>query len=175
MYTAAVPKRYAQSCPVAKSLEFLGERWTLLIVRDLLARPRRFHDLRASLPGVAPAVLSQRLKILEARGIVRRTIYADHPPRAEYALTDRGLELRAVVRALAVWGARHVHRESALVHTACGERIEMAYYCPACRTLVPGETVHHHRFARRSSGRIGGARPPRSASGRRARRPAPSA
>jgi DNA-binding HxlR family transcriptional regulator len=147
-YTRTVPKRYAQSCPVAKSLEFLGERWTLLIVRDLLGSPRRFHDLRASLKSVTPAVLSQRLKVLETRGIVRRRLYSDHPPRAEYALTARGLELRAVVRALAVWGARHVHRDSALVHDACGGRIDIAYYCPECEALVPTDDVRHERFRR---------------------------
>jgi DNA-binding HxlR family transcriptional regulator len=143
-----VPKRYGQSCPVARSLEFLGERWTLLIVRDLLGSPRRFHDLRASLKSVTPAVLSQRLKVLETRGIVRRRLYSDHPPRAEYALTARGLELRAVVRALAVWGARHVHRDSALVHDACGGRIDIAYYCPECEALVPTDDVRHERFRR---------------------------
>jgi DNA-binding HxlR family transcriptional regulator len=149
-----VPKRYAQSCPVAKSLEFLGERWTLLIVRDLLGGPRRFHDLRASLKSVTPAVLSQRLKILETRGIVRRRMYSDHPPRAEYALTDRGLELRAVVRALAVWGARHVHRGSALVHDACGGRIDIAYYCEDCETLVASDDVRHHRFERPAAAEV---------------------
>jgi DNA-binding HxlR family transcriptional regulator len=145
-----VPKRYDQACPVAKSLEFLGERWTLLVVRDLLGRPRRFHDLRASLTGVAPAVLSHRLKILEEHGIVSRTMYSEHPPRAEYALTERGQELRPVVRALAVWGARHLHRESALVHTACGGRIDMAYYCAGCDALVPADAIHHERFGRRA-------------------------
>ncbi|HMB78586.1 MAG TPA: helix-turn-helix domain-containing protein, partial [Vicinamibacterales bacterium] len=85
-----MPKAYGQTCPVAQSLEFLGERWTLLVVRDLLAGPRKFRDLSRSMPGVAPAVLSQRLKVLEAHGIVSRRLYSEHPPRAEYALTDRG-------------------------------------------------------------------------------------
>src|ERR1700741_298763 len=98
-----MPKRYGQRCPVARSLEFLGERWTLLIVRDLLARPRKFRELPESLAGGAPARLAQRLKVLEEHGIVRRGLYSDHPPRAEYALPDRGAELRPVVRALGVW------------------------------------------------------------------------
>src|SRR5437868_7077971 len=111
-----MPKEYGQQCPVAKALAFLGERWTLLIVRDLLIRPRTFKDLRLSLGSVTPAVLSHRLKVLAARGIVRRGMYSRHPPRAEYSLTERGTELRAVVRALGVWGARHVHHTSALLH-----------------------------------------------------------
>src|SRR4051812_45709340 len=98
-----MPKNYGQSCPVARSLEFLGERWTLLLIRDLLTAPRKFQDFTASLPGVAPTVLSQRLKVLETHGIVSRRLYSQHPPRAEYTLTDRGLELRPVVRALGIW------------------------------------------------------------------------
>ena len=104
----AVPKDYGQTCPVARSLAFLGERWTLLLVRDLLAGPRKFQDFSASLPGVAPTVLSQRLKVLETHGIVSRRLYSEHPPRAEYTLTERGMELRPVVRALGIWGARHI-------------------------------------------------------------------
>ena len=85
-----MPKQYGQSCPVAKSLEFLGERWTLLIVRDLSRGPKKFQDLLASLKGVVPGVLSQRLKVLEDHGIIRRHLYSNHPPRAEYTLTDPG-------------------------------------------------------------------------------------
>jgi DNA-binding HxlR family transcriptional regulator len=118
-YTEAVPKHYGQSCPVARSLEFLGERWTLLIVRDLLAGAKKFQDLQGSLAGVAPAVLSDRLKVLEANGIVSRSFYSEHPPRAEYALTERGFELRPVVGALAIWGSRHLHTPSLLVHSDC--------------------------------------------------------
>ena len=94
-----MPKQYGQTCPVARSLEFLGERWTLLIVRDLLMGPRRFQDFSASLSGVAPAVLSHRLKVLEKNSIVARRLYSEHPPRAEYALTEQGLgRVRRVVR-----------------------------------------------------------------------------
>src|SRR5437660_3619086 len=77
-----MPKRYGQRCPVAKSLELLGERWTLLLIRDLLSGSRRFQDLQTSLAGIAPNVLSERLKILEEHGIVAREFYSEHPPRA---------------------------------------------------------------------------------------------
>jgi DNA-binding HxlR family transcriptional regulator len=136
-----VPKQYGQSCPVAKSLEFLGERWTLLIVRDLLHGPRKFQDLQDSLAGVAPAVLSDRLKSLEAQGIVSRRFYSEHPPRAEYALTTRGVELRPIVGALAIWGSRHLHTPSTLVHTDCDTPLDMAYYCPTCEQRVGGAGV----------------------------------
>jgi DNA-binding HxlR family transcriptional regulator len=136
-----VPKVYGQSCPVAKSLEFLGERWTLLIVRDLLAGPRKFQDLQKSLKGVAPAVLSERLKGLEKHAIISRVFYSEHPPRAEYVLTPRGRELRTIVGALAIWGSRHLRAERALVHDVCHTKLEMAYYCPACDKRVGGAGV----------------------------------
>ena len=137
-----MPKRYGQRCPVAKSLELLGERWTLLLIRDLLSGSRRFQDLQTSLAGIAPNVLSERLKILEEHGIVAREFYSEHPPRAAYALTPRGRDLGMVVGALAVWGARHVHKNVALVHDECDAALELKYYCPKCDTRVSGRTVH---------------------------------
>src|SRR4051794_33037586 len=146
-YTAAMPKQYGQTCPVARSLEFLGERWTLLIVRDLLMGPRRFQDFSASLSGVAPAVLSHRLKVLEKHGIVTRRLYSEHPPRAEYALTDQGFELRPVVRALGIWGARHLGASWTFVHESCGTDVEIAYYCPHCEETVAAEEVRRRPVA----------------------------
>ena len=94
-------REYGQLCPMALSLEVVGERWTLLIVRNLLNGPLKFQDLATSL-GAAPALLSRRLKLLEQYGVIARRMYTDHPPRAEYALTERGTDLRTVVRALTI-------------------------------------------------------------------------
>jgi DNA-binding HxlR family transcriptional regulator len=113
-----MPKRYNQSCPVAKTLEVIGDRWTLLVVRDLLGGTKRFQDLLTTLPGIAPNILSARLKLMEEHGLIARRLYSDHPPRAEYSLTDRGRELGMVVGALAAWGGRHVYRQTKLVHVA---------------------------------------------------------
>jgi DNA-binding HxlR family transcriptional regulator len=97
-----MPKKdYGQRCPVAKTLELVGDRWTLLVVRDLLRGTRRFQDLQAGLPGLAPNILSDRLKLMEEHGLVERRFYSDHPPRAEYALTAKGQELGMVIGALA--------------------------------------------------------------------------
>jgi DNA-binding HxlR family transcriptional regulator len=136
-----MPKRYDQACPVAKTLEVVGDRWTLLIVRDLLRGARRFQDFQKSLPGIAPTILSDRLKLMEEHGLVTRHFYSDHPPRAEYTLTDKGKELGVVVGALASWGSRHVHRQTALVHTDCGHPVQMGYYCPHCNDRVRGTSV----------------------------------
>ena len=143
-----MPKRYGQRCPVAKSLEIFGERWTLLVIRDLLSGPRRFQDLVDSLEGIAPNVLSERLKVLEEHGIVAREFYSEHPPRAAYALTPRGQDLGKVIGALAVWGSRHVHRDTVLVHDDCHAGLELTYYCPKCDTRVSGRTVHVRTRAR---------------------------
>ena len=74
-------------CPVARTLDLIGERWTILLLRDLLRQgPRRFQDFQTSLPGVAPNILSARLKSLEDKGLVQRQIYSERPPRLEYVL-----------------------------------------------------------------------------------------
>ena len=134
-------KNYDQACPVAKALEVIGDRWTLLIVRDLLRGARRFQDFQTSLKGIAPTILSDRLKLMEEHGLIARRFYSDHPPRAEYLLTDKGKELGIVVGALAVWGTHHVHHETALVHTDCGEPVQIGYYCPHCGDRVRGTAV----------------------------------
>ena len=95
-------------CPIARALNVVGERWTLLILRDLTVHgPRRFQDLQLSLAGASPNTLSQRLKRLEAAGVVERRFYDQHPPRAEYVLTDKGRALGPVLQALRAWGERH--------------------------------------------------------------------
>jgi DNA-binding HxlR family transcriptional regulator len=96
------------ACPVARALDIVGERWTLLIVRDLLFGTLRFQDFQERLPGIAPNMLSARLKKLEAHGLVRREFYSDYPPRAAYTLTDQGRELGVVVLALGRWGMRNI-------------------------------------------------------------------
>ena len=136
-----MPRRYGQACPVAKSLEVLGERWTLLIVRDLLRGSARFQDLQTSLDGIAPNLLSERLKLMEEHGLIVREFYSDHPPRAQYVLSEKGRELGMVVGALAAWGGRHVHKQTRLVHAGCGHPVSVGYYCPDCGEGVRGADV----------------------------------
>jgi DNA-binding HxlR family transcriptional regulator len=145
-----MPKRYDQPCPVAKTLELVGDRWTLLAVRDLLPGTKRFQDLLASLPGIAPNILSARLKLMEDNGLVTRRFYSDHPPRAEYALTDKGRELGTIVGALAAWGTRHVYKRAKLVHAECGHPVKLGYYCPDCGERVRGAEVALRRSRARS-------------------------
>jgi DNA-binding HxlR family transcriptional regulator len=143
-----MPKRYGQACPVAKSLELVGDRWTLLLVRDLLTGTRRFQDLAESQKGIAPNILSHRLKLMERHGLVRRELYSEHPPRAQYTLTARGRDLGWVVGALASWGSRHVFKRARLVHSDCGHEVKLGYHCAACDTRVRGASVVLARPAR---------------------------
>jgi DNA-binding HxlR family transcriptional regulator len=101
-----VSKRYDQYCPIACALSLVGERWTLLVVRELMHGPKRYTDLVDGLPGIGTNILAARLRDLEACGVLtKRTL---PPPAASrvYELTDYGRELRAVMRELAIWGAR---------------------------------------------------------------------
>ena len=94
-------------CPVACALDVIGEKWTLLILRDLTRNPsRRFQDLLDSLHGCAPNTLSARLASLEEQGLVERRQYEQHPPRMEYVLTAKGREVRPVLKALKAWGEK---------------------------------------------------------------------
>jgi DNA-binding HxlR family transcriptional regulator len=152
-----MPTRYNQPCPVAKTLEVIGDRWTLLVVRDLLSGTKRFQDLLTTLPGIAPNILSARLKLMEEHGLIARHLYSDHPPRAEYALSAKGRELGMVVGALAAWGGRHVHKQTRLVHAGCGHPVSVGYYCPDCGEGVRGAEVTLTRGrARRGSPRSRG-------------------
>jgi DNA-binding HxlR family transcriptional regulator len=106
-------RNYQQpDCPVARTLDIIGERWTILLLRDLLLKgPQRFQDFQQSLAGVPPNTLSSRLKSMEANGLVERQLYSERPPRVEYVLTDKGRSLGPVVRALRDWGMRQTESE----------------------------------------------------------------
>jgi len=102
-------RSYAQGgCPVARTLEVLGERWAMLILRDLFLKgPRRFKDFQESLAAIAPNTLSARLKHLEAGGMIERHQYSEHPPRLEYRLTRKGKSFGPVLKAIRDWGRKH--------------------------------------------------------------------
>jgi DNA-binding HxlR family transcriptional regulator len=98
-------RKYGDRCGIARALDLIGERWALLVVRELLLGPKRFTDLRAGLPHVSPDVLSQRLRELEGDGIVQRRTLAPPAGSRVYELTDRGMELEPVILALGRWGS----------------------------------------------------------------------
>ena len=127
--------------PLAAALERVGDRWSLMLIESLLDGPRRFGELSETVAGIAPNILSERLKRLEAERIVRATRYSERPPRFAYALTDEGHELASVLRLLADWGARGSAHAEPMRHGPCGTPVEARLWCPTCaRSLEEPET-----------------------------------
>lgn len=91
-------------CPVAATVQLIGNKWKLLIIRNLLARPWRFNELMRSLDGISQKVLTESLRSMEADGIITRTVYAEVPPRVEYALSPLGESMRPIIGAMEAWG-----------------------------------------------------------------------
>jgi len=121
--------------PLARALERVGDRWTLLVVDALLGGPRRFNELVEDVPGIAPSVLTQRLRHLEREALMIATPYSERPRRFEYELTESGRELAGALRLLADWGARGEDAEP-LTHATCGTPLEARWYCPTCGEAV---------------------------------------
>lgn len=127
------------------AVERVGDRWTLLTVAALLPQPLRFNDLMQELSGVAPNILSHRLKRLEAQGIVVARPYSRRPPRFLYELTAPGRELAGALRLLAQWAAGGSEVESPNRHATCGTPMEARWYCPTCeRAVEEGEIPDLH-------------------------------
>ncbi len=98
-------KKNLPLCPVSRTAFIIGSRWTSEIIRELVDHgPRRFSDFEAALAGIAPNTLSNRLKMLEDHDVINRKIYDTHPPRSEYHLTDKGLNMRPIIDAMRLWG-----------------------------------------------------------------------
>jgi DNA-binding HxlR family transcriptional regulator len=134
-----------EGSPLAEALVSVGDRWTLQVVEALLAGPRRFNDLLAEIGGIAPNILTQRLRHLERQRLVVAEPYSDRPPRSLYELTAAGRELAGALRLLSDWGARHTEGGEAPRHRACGSPLEARWYCPTCEEVLDegeGEELH---------------------------------
>ena len=97
-------------CPVATTVELIGSKWKILIIRDLMQRPWRFNELKKDLDGISQKVLTDSLRSMEADGIITRTAYPEVPPRVEYALSELGESLRPIITAMADWGTEYKNR-----------------------------------------------------------------
>ncbi|MFE6098434.1 winged helix-turn-helix transcriptional regulator [Streptomyces laurentii] len=143
----ALGKDYAtQQCSIARALEVIGERWTLLVVRDAFYGVRRYSDFLVHL-GAPRAVLAARLQSLVEDGVLDKRRYQESPPRDEYVLTERGLALWPVIRSLGLWGRGGPPGEPTAPpmrlfhHTDCGTELGPYGECPACRAVVPPADV----------------------------------
>ncbi len=126
------------SSPLATALEHVGDRWSLLVVESLLDGPRRFGELHEAVAGIAPNILTDRLRRLERDGILASRAYQERPPRFEYQLTADGRDLASALRLLADWGARRMapagvgEAAPAMRHDRCGTVLEARWFCPTC-------------------------------------------
>jgi DNA-binding HxlR family transcriptional regulator len=132
-------------CSIARALEVIGERWTILIVRDALLGARRFDTFLTNL-GLARNVLTDRLNSLVAHGVFERVPYQDKPLRHEYRLTPRGYEITPIILALMWWGDRHFTGENGpprlAEHQGCGGRLRLDLTCQTCHRPVSPQEVH---------------------------------
>ena len=122
--------------PLEAALDRVGDRWSLLMVEALLDGPRRFGELAVTLSGIAPNILTDRLRRLERAGIVRSSPYQERPTRLAYELTGDGRDLASALRLLADWGSRGGTDIEPLRHVTCGTALQARWYCPTCEAAV---------------------------------------
>jgi DNA-binding HxlR family transcriptional regulator len=158
-----------QSCSVASALEVIGERWSLLIVRDVFLGVRRFDEIQGDL-GIARNVLQTRLTRLVEEGVLERRLYQEHPPRYEYRLTDKGLDLWPTLVALLQWGNRYAAPNGPAVlleHRDCGGMVDEHRTCASCGAKLSARDVRaqpgpgaspNHPLLRRAAERRGAQR-----------------
>jgi DNA-binding HxlR family transcriptional regulator len=128
-------------CPIARTLEIVGEWWTLLIIRDALLGARRFEQFKGT--GIADNILTARLRKLTEAGILERRLYQERPARYEYVLTEKGHALGPVVLALRSWGNQWTQGEdlSSIAHATCDHQLGVAPFCERCGRAVPPREV----------------------------------
>lgn len=145
----------AQPSALDVALQRVGDRWSLLLVEALLEGPLRFNDLATALPGIAPNILTSRLRSLERGGVVIARRYSERPARLAYALTGDGQELAGVLRLLAAWGSAggggpdggHAGSVEGVRHVDCGSLLEARWYCPTCSVAVGDDEASSLRYA----------------------------
>lgn len=140
------PRSDQPPTPLELALERVGDRWSLLLVEALLEGPRRFNELTDAIAGIAPNILTDRLRRLEREGVVLARPYTERPPRMEYALTSAGHDLAGALRLLADWGARRSDDSDPMRHALCGTPLEARWYCPTCTVMVDDATATEARI-----------------------------
>lgn len=130
-------KRYNLPCNIAQTLNVIGDRWTMLILRELLTGVTNFNEIKNNLPGLSANILSLRLKSLEKSGLVTSKLYSTHPPRYSYHLTESGKALEPIFNAMIIWASHHIkpcYKE--IVDAETGEPVEIGYYSTKTKRRV---------------------------------------
>ncbi len=145
MTNPSAPTKDEPTAALTAALAAVGDRWTLLVINALLQGSRRFGELQEDIPGIAPNILTQRLRRLEQDALVVARPYSTRPLRMAYELSAAGAELAGALRLLAGWGARNVAGTSSPRHSVCGTAMEARWWCPTCQEAVgdqAGEDLH---------------------------------
>jgi len=129
--------QYNLPCNIAQTLNIIGDKWSLLILHQLLIGHETYKEMQDNLDGIPTNLLSERLKSMEADDLIEKELYQSHPPRYKYSLTEKGYDLEDVFNSLILWGERHLNIcYKKLVHKDCNHGIEHRYYCSHCEKIV---------------------------------------
>ncbi len=136
----------APTSPLAAALERVGDRWSFLVIEALLDGPRRFNELADAVRGIAPNILTDRLRRLEVEKVLRATPYSERPPRFAYTLTEEGAALAGAVHLLADWGGRGAPEAEPMRHATCGTPVEARLFCPTCDRMIGDDEADAVRY-----------------------------
>ncbi len=129
--------QYNMPCNIAQTLNIIGDKWSLLILHQLLTGKETYKEIQDELEGIPTNLLSERLKSLEIDDLIGREIYQSHPPRYKYILTEKGYDLVDVFNSLMIWGEKHLNKcYKQVVHKNCNGIVEHKYYCPKCDSYI---------------------------------------
>jgi len=128
---------YNLPCNIAQTLNIIGDKWTLLILRQLMMGRDTYTEIQQGLEGIPSNLLSDRLKSLIEDDLIVANLYQAHPPRYRYQLTKSGMDLSDVFNSIILWGERNLKKcHKKLTHSECGHKIELTYYCPECDKYI---------------------------------------
>lgn len=134
--------QYNLPCNIAQTLNIIGDKWSLLILHQLLIGHETYKEIQDELVGIPSNLLSERLKTLESDDLIKKKLYQTHPPRYKYLLTEKGYDLEDVFNSLLMWGEKHLNTcYKKLVHNKCNHSIEHRYFCPYCNEVVKIEDI----------------------------------
>jgi DNA-binding HxlR family transcriptional regulator len=134
--------QYELPCNIAQTLNIIGDKWTLLIVHEIMLGDKSYNELLSKLTGIASNLLSGRLKSLGEDGIIKGELYQKHPPRYKYTLTEKGRDLEDVFNSIILWGSKHLDKcYKNLVDKKTGHKVEIKYYLPETKELLDKENV----------------------------------
>jgi DNA-binding HxlR family transcriptional regulator len=133
---------YNLPCNIAQTLNIIGDKWTLLILRQLMLGHATYKEISDNLEGIPSNLLSDRLKCLETDELITSTLYQSHPPRYRYILTESGKDLGDVFNSIILWGDKNLKKcYKQLTHIDCGHKIDHQYYCSHCGVAIPKEDI----------------------------------